>query len=158
MTIQFTPIGVIENEFVECVPEGWEAMLSRIVLAEPWVPALEGLEAFSHLWVLSHLHGIQGEIELHVHPQSREDLPAVGLFATRTPRRPNPIGLTPVELVSVQGSVLTVRGLDALNGTPVLDLKPYLPRGDRIEGARTPWWIQKLWGEQPEEGQTSRPE
>jgi tRNA-Thr(GGU) m(6)t(6)A37 methyltransferase TsaA len=142
---QFTPIGVIENDFAEKVPKGWEAALHQVIIDAQWADALEGVEGFSHLYILFWLHEIPGPRAMRVHPEDRQDLPAVGLFATRTPWRPNPIGLQVVELISRQGTVLTVRGLDALNGTPVLDVKPYLPRGDAIAGARTPEWLDKLW-------------
>jgi tRNA-Thr(GGU) m(6)t(6)A37 methyltransferase TsaA len=145
MQIKLKPIGVVQNEFREGIPEGWETALHRIVLEPQWTPALEGIEEFSHIYVLFWLHGIHGEIQLHVHPENRADLPEVGILATRTPRRPNPIGLQVVELVSREENVLTVRGLDALNGSPVLDLKPYLPRGDAVAGARTPEWLRKLF-------------
>jgi len=149
MRVELTPIGRIENPFVEAVPDGWEDVAQRIIVVEPWTAALEGLEGFSHLIVLFWLDRIEGAPELEVHPENRHDVPAVGLFATRTPRRPNPIGLQVVELLSRQGNVLTIQGLDALDGSPVLDLKPYLPRGDSIPGARTPEWIETLWSGRP---------
>jgi tRNA-Thr(GGU) m(6)t(6)A37 methyltransferase TsaA len=147
MQMKLKPIGVIENEFLDRIPEGWETALHQIVLDPRWTAALEGIEKFSHLFILFWLHGIHGEIQLHVHPENRRYLPEVGIFATRTPRRPNPIGLQVVELVSRQGNVLTVRRLDALNGTPVLDVKPYLPRGDALPRARTPEWVGRLLGD-----------
>lgn len=146
MQISLEAIGVVENGFSEKVPEDWEMALHRIVLNPQWTPALEGIEEFSHLYILFWLHGIQGEIGMRVHPRDRQDLPEVGLFATRTPRRPNPIGLQVVELIRREGNVLTVRGLDALNGSPVLDIKPYLSRGDAVEATRTPGWLRSLWG------------
>jgi tRNA-Thr(GGU) m(6)t(6)A37 methyltransferase TsaA len=145
MQIKLKPIGVVQNEFREAIPDGWETALHRIVLDPQWAAALEGIEEFSHVYILFWLHGIHGEIQLHVHPENRADLPEVGIFATRTPWRPNPIGLQVVELVSREGNVLTVRGLDALNGSPVLDVKPYLPRGDAVAGARTPEWLRRLF-------------
>jgi tRNA-Thr(GGU) m(6)t(6)A37 methyltransferase TsaA len=91
------------------------------------------------------LDRIPGEgIPLHLHPQRCEDLPLVGLFATRSPARPNPIGVQVVDLVSREGTVLTVRHLDALNNSPVLDVKPYLPRGDSVPDAITPAWVSRL--------------
>ncbi len=147
MRIELEPIGVVRNAFVETVPKGWETALADIVIDEQWVPGLEGVEEFSHLHVLFWLHGTQGDISQKVHPENRQDLPAVGLFATRTPRRPNPIGLQVVELVSREANVLTVRGLDALNASPVLDIKPYLPKGDCVTEATIPAWLKKLWGE-----------
>jgi len=145
MRVELTPIGRIEGPFAQAVPDGWEDVAQRIIVDEPWAMALEGLEGFSHLIVLFWLDRIEGALELKVHPENRQDVPAVGLFATRTPRRPNPIGLQVVELLSRQGNVLTIQGLDALDGSPVLDLKPYLPRGDSIPDARTPKWIETLW-------------
>ncbi|MBC7233801.1 MAG: tRNA (N6-threonylcarbamoyladenosine(37)-N6)-methyltransferase TrmO [Chloroflexi bacterium] len=147
MSIHFEPIGIVQNQFIDKIPEKWESAVHRIVLEEKWAPALDGIEEFSHLYILFWLHGIKGEVALHVHPESRQDLPAVGLFATRTPYRPNPIGLQVVELIAREGNVLTVRGLDALNGSPVLDIKPYLPRGDSIPKAKIPTWLKKLWAE-----------
>ncbi len=149
MLAQLTPIGRIENSFAQAVPDGWEMVVQHIVVEERWTAALEGLEGYSHLIVLFWLDRLAGALELKVHPENRQDVPAVGLFATRTPRRPNPIGLQVVELLSREGNLLTIRGLDALDGSPVLDLKPYLPRGVSIPGARTPDWIETLWAGRP---------
>ena len=114
MTVQMEPIGKIRNEFEDSIPEGWEEALAHIVLDEEYLPALEGVEAFSHLIILFWLHGIPREgLDLKTHPQGRQDLPLVGIFATRAPYRPNPIGVQVVELVSREGNVLTVRGIDA---------------------------------------------
>jgi tRNA-Thr(GGU) m(6)t(6)A37 methyltransferase TsaA len=138
------PIGVIENEFTESVPRGWEAVLHRLVFASDWVPSLEGIEQFSHLIVLFWLDRIRPPIASSVHPEDHLELPEVGIFATRTPRRPNPIGLQVTELVKREGNVLTVRGLDALNGTPLLDVKPYLPDGDSRPAAVVAEWVSQL--------------
>jgi tRNA (Thr-GGU) A37 N-methylase len=78
-----------------------------------------------------------------VHPRGRLDLPLTGIFAVRTMLRPNPIGLTVVELVKVTGNVLTIKGLDAFDGTPILDLKPMDP-WDSVENLRVPEWWKKL--------------
>ncbi len=147
MRIELEPIGVARNEFEEAVPHGWRTALSRIIVAEKWAPALDGLEEFSHLSILFWLHRMRRKVSLHIHPQGRHDLPLVGLFATRTPVRPNPIGLQIVEFVSREKNVLTVRGLDALNESPVLDIKPYLPRGECIAEPAIPAWLKKLWSE-----------
>jgi tRNA-Thr(GGU) m(6)t(6)A37 methyltransferase TsaA len=149
MRVELTPIGRIEGPFAQAVPDGWETLIQRIIVDKQWTPALEGLEGFSHLIVLFWLDRIEGALELKVHPENRQDLPAVGLFATRTPRRPNRIALQVVELLSRQDNVLTIRGLDALDNSPVLDLKPYLPRGDSIPGASTPQWVEALWVGRP---------
>ncbi len=147
MSVQMEPIGTIRNEFEGYIPDGWEEELADVVIDEQYLPALEGVDAFSHLIVLFWLHGIPREgLELMTHPQGRQELPLVGIFATRTPYRPNPIGVQVVELVSREGNVLTVRGIDAHNGSPVLDIKPYLQRGDCVTETRIPSWLKKLWG------------
>ena len=145
MAMELTPIGVVRNEFEERVPNGWETVLAQIIVVDEWAPALDGVEQFSHLIILFWLDRIPREgIPLHLHPQRCEDLPLVGLFATRSPARPNPIGIQVVELVSREGNVLTVCHLDALNNSPVLDIKPYLPRGDSVPDAITPAWVERL--------------
>ncbi|HUS69972.1 MAG TPA: tRNA (N6-threonylcarbamoyladenosine(37)-N6)-methyltransferase TrmO [Anaerolineae bacterium] len=140
------PIGHVQNGVQKGEQTIWEETESRIVLDGQWAEGLRGLEEFSHLVVIFWLDR-PGEIEvpLRVHPEAKEDMPLVGLFATRTPLRPNPIGLTSVELLSVEGTTLRVRGLDAFDGTPVLDIKPYLIRGDLKPEASVPGWLRQLW-------------
>jgi len=118
---------------------------SEIVLLPELETALDGINDYSHLYVLYWLHEITEEKRLmrKVHPRGRTDLPLMGVFAVRTNLRPNPIGLTVVELVKAEGNVLTVRGLDAFNGTPVLDVKPYDP-WDAIKDAKVPKWWRRL--------------
>jgi len=116
--------------------------ITEIVLREELMEAVEGIKGFSHLFIIFWMHKISNEERktLKVHPRGRNELPLLGVFATRTPHRPNPIGLTLVELVKVEGNVLTVRGLDAFNGTPVLDIKPF-DFWDTVQHAKVPeWW------------------
>jgi len=142
------PIGHVENGVQVGERVIWEEIESRVVVADEWAKGLEGLEEFSHVTIIFWLdRPADRETPLRVHPQGNEDIPLVGLFATRTPRRPNPIGLTVVKLLSVQGNTLHVRGLDAYDGTPVLDIKPYLVRGDLKRDALVPEWLLRLWGE-----------
>ena len=118
--------------------------LSQIIIHDELAEALDGIAGFSHLFVLFWLHEISDEQRktLKVHPRGRRDLPLLGVLATRTMLRPNPIGLTLVELVKFEGNVLTVRGLDAFDGTPVLDVKPF-DSWDMAKDARVPqWWIK----------------
>jgi tRNA-Thr(GGU) m(6)t(6)A37 methyltransferase TsaA len=104
------------------------------------------LDGFSHINVLCCLHMMLGEEPvLRIHPQRNADMPLVGLFATRTPLRPNPISLTVVRLIECRQNVLYVQNLDMYNGTPVLDVKPYLTRGDQQLEATGPEWIHRLW-------------
>ena len=122
----------------------WGDIESEIHLENGLTGGLQGLEQFSHAVVVFYLHAIEAfnaEKQLLRHPRGMEHLQKVGVFAQRTKYRPNPIGVTAVELLSIRDNIVTVRGLDALDGTPVLDLKPYIPMFDRVEGARTPEWV-----------------
>ncbi len=138
------PIGVVETEAVGDEVKD-KTRLSKIVVDPSLANALDGISDYSHLHVLFWLNKTTRKQRktLKVHPRGRRDMPLVGVFAARTNFRPNPIGLTLVELVSVQNNVLTVRGIDAFNGTPVLDLKPY-DLWDAAKDARVPAWWKKL--------------
>jgi tRNA-Thr(GGU) m(6)t(6)A37 methyltransferase TsaA len=83
------------------------------------------------------------ETDLVRQPQGRSDMPYVGIFAQRAKHRPNPIGITTVEIISVEEGILTVKGLDAINDTPVIDIKPYFPIFDKAN-AYTPEWVNEL--------------
>ena len=118
---------------------------SQVVINSDLAEALEGVDGFSHLFVLFWLHEIleNQRKTLKVHPRGRKVLPLLGVFATRTMLRPNPVGLKLVELVKIESNILTVRGLDAFDGTPVLDIKPF-DSWDEAETAKVPEWWTKL--------------
>jgi len=138
------PIGYVVNDIESPVDCGWADVESKIVIKEPLAPALSGLDDFSHLLVIFWMHQAKPPTVLRRRPQGREDMPEVGLFSQRSKHRPNPIGITTVSLVRVSGSEIVVRGLDAINGTPVLDIKPYYPHYDYRAGTRVPEWIDRL--------------
>jgi tRNA-Thr(GGU) m(6)t(6)A37 methyltransferase TsaA len=145
--IILTPIGFVRTNAVGDEVKD-NNKLSQIIIHDELAEALDGIAGFSHLFVLFGLHEISDEQRktLKVHPRGRRDLPLLGVLATRTMLRPNPIGLTLVELVKVEGNVLTVRGLDAFDGTPVLDVKPF-DSWDMAKDARVPQWLIKLESE-----------
>jgi tRNA-Thr(GGU) m(6)t(6)A37 methyltransferase TsaA len=121
--VTFTPIGYVENDFdAPTRSETIAAAESRVVVAPEFVEGLTGLEASQRVMIVFHFHLVQSYALLQ-HPRGDHSRPKRGLFALHTPYRPNAIGVTVVDLLSVQGNVLRVRGLDALNGTPVLDIK-----------------------------------
>jgi tRNA-Thr(GGU) m(6)t(6)A37 methyltransferase TsaA len=122
--ITFEPIGIVQNEFDETtVKTEFQNSESEIILNPDLTDGLDGLVPGQEIYVLFHLHRSEG-YDLHQHPRGDRNRPKRGLFSLRTPRRPNAIGLTRVELLSIEANQLKVRGLDAINGTPVLDLKP----------------------------------
>ncbi|MFB3889962.1 MAG: tRNA (N6-threonylcarbamoyladenosine(37)-N6)-methyltransferase TrmO [Candidatus Bathyarchaeia archaeon] len=138
------PIGYVKTEALGDEVKD-KTHLSRIVIRPELTEALNGIEGFSHVYVVFWLNQISQKQRsiVRVHPRGRLDMPLLGVFATRTNLRPNPIGLTLVRLVKVEGNVLTVQGLDAFDGTPVLDVKPY-DFWDMAEDARVPDWWKKL--------------
>lgn len=139
-------IGVVNNGRASTADAGWGALESEIVLAPEFAPGLTGLSAFSHALVIFFMeHDPDGEAPAVMRrPRGRADMPHVGVFAQRGRMRPNPLGVTAVEVVSVAEDRLRVRGLDAIHGTPVLDLKPYVPDFDRVCSPRVPEWMDTL--------------
>ena len=146
--ILLEPIGKVINEINER-QRGmgeWGEVVSEIVIDEDLNEHLEGLEEFSHILIIFWMHKspVTGSPPSKVHPRGRADLPLVGLFATRAPYRPNSLGVSTVKLVERRGTILTVKGLDALNDTPVIDIKPYMPPIDYPSEVRMPDWVKKL--------------
>jgi len=122
--IVYRAIGRVENDFDESAsPSEIRAVESRIVIDPSLAEGLKGLEPGRRMMVVFCFHRSQG-FDLLQHPRGDRSRPRRGVFALRSPRRPNPIGVTVVDLLAVEENVLRVRGLDAINGTPVLDLKP----------------------------------
>jgi len=122
--IEFRAIGHVENDIDEATArEVMRSTESRIILDPALAEGLEGVEPGQRVMVIFHFHRSQG-FDLLQHPRGDRSLAQRGVFSLRSPRRPNPIGVTVVDLVTVGGNVIRVRGLDAINGTPVLDLKP----------------------------------
>jgi tRNA (adenine37-N6)-methyltransferase len=141
--IQLRPIGVVRSPITEPVDEGWAGIESEIVLDEALVGAIDGLQEFSHALVVFWMHQAPSPETMRRRPQGRADMPELGILAQRARHRPNPIGVTAVEILGMNGRRLRVRGLDAIDGTPVLDIKPYFPQYDTRE-ARTPEWVGRL--------------
>ena len=140
------PIGVVKSPVAQTMDENWGNVLSEIHLAPNLAPGLTGIDQFHYIIVVFHMHkaSFDPKRDLIRRPQGRPDMPEVGIFAQRAKHRPNPIGMTAVQLTKVDANVLTVRGLDAVDGTPILDIKPYYPAFDRIEVPRSPEWVGRL--------------
>jgi len=130
------PVGRIHKRSTE----------TTIEIASGYQEALLGLDGFSHVWVFwwfdrndtPHKRSV-----LRVHPQGNPLNPLTGVFATRSPERPNLIGMSLCEIRSIQGSTIRVESIDAFDNTPVLDLKPHIPGSDGVEKATVPSWISK---------------
>ncbi len=143
--IVMRPIGFVKNEVEEKKDVAWGSNVSVIELQENYYDGLEGLEDFSHVIILYYLDKAEYLKEKHLkrRPQNRDDMPLRGIFSQRGKDRPNKIGMTSVEIVSVTEKNLTVKGLDAIDGTAVLDIKPYYPVYDKKD-ASVPEWVNRL--------------
>lgn len=146
-SISLEPVAWVRGGRAEAVDDSWGSVEARIVLADRFAPdALAGLNGFSHLEIVFHFDRVAPDAVVTDarHPRGRTDWPRVGIFAQRGKARPNRIGVSICELVSVAANTLTVRGLDAIDGTPVLDIKPvlkgFLPRGE----VREPDWANEI--------------
>lgn len=143
--IVMKPIGYVHNDVANKKDVSWGQDVSVIELEEEYYAGLEGLSDFSHAIILYHLDKAVYDKEKHLQrrPQNREDMPLVGIFSQRGKDRPNRIGMTSVQIVNVEDTQLTVKGLDAIDGTAVLDIKPYYPVYDRKD-AVVPEWVDRL--------------
>ena len=142
--IEFDPIGIIHTPYSE--PEGMPiqpaaaaGVKGTVEVFAEYRAGLDDLDGFSHVILLYHLHRSRG-FKLRVVPFM--DTVARGLFATRAPKRPNPIGLSVVQLDSIEDGVLHVQNVDIVDGTPLLDIKPYVPEFDHQPDIRTGWLDQ----------------
>jgi len=135
-SICMNPVGVVKKQ----------GSLAWLEIYPEYAPALTGLQEFSHLWVFYWFHGNDNPEErrtLQVHPRRDPANPLTGVFACRAPVRPNLIGFTACRIIKVEGKVVEVADLDAQDGSPILDLKPYIPGGDAIPEAVTPEWLKR---------------
>ncbi|MFC1992524.1 tRNA (N6-threonylcarbamoyladenosine(37)-N6)-methyltransferase TrmO [Chloroflexota bacterium] len=146
-SIKLNAIGIVRNGIKQPMKPGYDLkkLISDIVIDSSLTEALDNLDEFSHIIVLYWLHRATRERRpIKVHPRGNQELPLVGLFATRSPHRPNPVGKATVRLLERRDNILKVSGLDAIDGTPVLDIKPYIPGYDSATDATVPSWINKL--------------
>jgi len=141
--IKISPVGFVKRKMKEEDVKD-KSLVCSIIFKKEYEKALDGIKDFSHVYVIFWMHEISNAERrtLKTYPRGRIDLPLLGVFATRSPLRPNPIGLTIVELLRRKGNVLTVRGLDAFDGTPIIDVKPY-NHWDIIGDVKVPkWWLE----------------
>ncbi|MDX6229452.1 MAG: tRNA (adenine37-N6)-methyltransferase [Frankiales bacterium] len=140
-------VAVVHSSRLEPTDDDWDDETTTIELVEPYgTEAVLGLETYSHLEVVYLFHRVDpGQPVTHArHPRGNPDWPLTGIFAQRGKDRPNRIGISTCELLAVDGTTLTVRGLDAIDGTPVLDIKPYMSEFAPRTPVRQPAWSREL--------------
>lgn len=141
MTIEFHEIGIIHSPFktltnMPIQPSGAKGIKGTVAVKEAYSEGLQDLSGFSHIILLYHFHRVK-TCKLRVTPFL--DTKERGLFATRAPARPNPIGLSIVRLLEIDKNILRVENIDVLDGTPLMDIKPYVPEFDAPPSARAGW-------------------
>ena len=148
MKIALETVATVRNTRTHTGDEDWSQVVSTIEFAPAFASGADGLEQWSHVLVVFFMHHDPGDeappTDWRRRPRGRADMPLVGVFAQRGRLRPNVIGVTAVKIERVEPGRLVVSGLDAIDGTPVLDLKPYAPVFDRVEDARVPDWFDTL--------------
>ncbi|XDD46163.1 tRNA (N6-threonylcarbamoyladenosine(37)-N6)-methyltransferase TrmO [Leptospira sp. WS39.C2] len=146
MKIELKPVGFVKNTRTVPIDDNWSGIISEIVLVDE-IPniALQGIDTFSHLEILYYFDRvIPSEIVYENHPRGNPNYPKVGIFAQRKKDRPNQLGICTVELVQLEGNKLIVKNLDAIDGTPVLDIKPVLREFEPQSTIRQPEWATDL--------------
>ena len=148
--------GLTINESCDCAVETMNAtpqMLSEIILDDGMEELLDGIDDYSHLVIVYWGHGVgrQGRELKRIHPAGLAEYPLKGIYSTFSPARPNPVLITVVELIERDGAKLTVRGLDAIDNSPVLDIKPYVAELFSFTNTKTPGWMKKILQEFGEE-------
>ncbi|MEL6151505.1 MAG: tRNA (N6-threonylcarbamoyladenosine(37)-N6)-methyltransferase TrmO [Chloroflexota bacterium] len=146
MHIEIQAIGTVHTAATDDVNTRWREMVSTIHIDESFISGLHGLDDWSHIVVIFSMHETTFDPEKHLlhRPNDRADLPEKGVFAQRSTLTPNKIGMTTVKLMGIEGNVLTVKGLDAIDGTPVLDIKPFAPVYDGAIDPGVPVWFLRL--------------
>ena len=144
--MNFEPIGVVRNSASRAVDENWGSVISEIQVRSEFAAGLGGLEGFSHALIVFLMHEARFDPKSHLlrRPRDREDMPLVGIFAQRAKHRPNPIGVTAARIIRVEAATLVVDGLDAIDGTPVLDIKPHVPIFDAPPSPHVAEWVDRL--------------
>lgn len=149
--ISLNPIGEIVNKRKIIEDDNWGEIISIIKLNDSFdESALKGINEFSHLEIIYYFDKVEDSkiITGARHPRNLEHLPEVGVFAQRVKNRPNKLGLTTVKLLRVENKTLHVKGLDAINGTPVLDIKPvfkqFLPQVSYQDEIKQPDWVNEI--------------
>jgi tRNA (adenine37-N6)-methyltransferase len=140
-------IGIVKSSRTRPIDDDWADVAATITLVPPFdARSVVGLDEFSHIEVIYLFHGVDPE-SVHTgsrRPRGNSDWPDVGIFAQRAKDRPNRLGLCTCELVEIRGDTLEVRALDAIDGTPVLDIKPYMTEFAPRQAVRQPAWAHEL--------------
>lgn len=143
--VSIRPIGVVRNGIAAPRIDGWAHVRSDIIIRDELAGALDGIDAYSHIIVVFAFDKVpESEQRERVRLRGDSRIPEQGVLATRSQLRPSPLGVSVVRLLRRRGNILRVEGLDAIDSTPVLDVKPYFPNYDAVHDAQVPGWARAL--------------
>ncbi len=160
MKFELEQIATIHSPFCKLVnmpvqPKGAKNLYATIEFKKEFEEGLKDLDGFSHVYLIYYFHKVS-KIKLNVIPFNDKTNTKRGVFSTRTPVHPNKIGLSVVELIKVEKNIVTIKGVDILDGTPLLDIKPYIENFDKIEGKVTFGWMKSTYNEVSEKRSDNR--
>ena len=141
--IKLKIIGIAKNQEKKHFGD-WAEVVTDLVIDEEYKDSLDGLKDYSHLIVIYFMHEVKRCDIKHIPQGKAGEVPEVGIFACRCAERPNPIGISTVKILSIKDNIVTVKGLDIIDDTPILDIKPYTPQYDSAKDAKVPSWVNKL--------------
>ena len=139
--MQIEPIGIIRTPFkklgqMPIQPKGAKNVIATLEIDKEYAPGLKDLEEFSHVYLIYYFHkAVRTELEVIPFMDTQER----GVFATRSPLRPSHLGLSITKVLSIDDNIVTIKGIDVLDGTPLIDIKPYIPQFDGVNGVKTGW-------------------
>lgn len=143
MEIKIKSVGIAKNQEKKHFGN-WRNVITKLVINKEYKDALDGLNEYSHLVVIYWMHEVKKCDIKHVPQGKTKEVPEVGIFACRCAERPNPIGISTAKIVSIDNNIITVKGLDIIDNTPILDIKPYTPQYDVAKDVKVPAWTNKL--------------
>ncbi len=138
--VSLPPIAVVRNTIFDPKPDGWENVKSDLIFREDLMDTLEGIDSYSHIIVVFSCHRVPDDAKTQTFLTVGPDLQEQGILASRSQLRPNSIGVAVVQLLRRRRNIVRVLGLDAIDGTPIVDIKPYLPEYDSVPEATVPEW------------------
>lgn len=150
--VSLPPIAVVRNTVFDPMPDGWENIRSDLIFRDDLLDALAGIDSYSHIIVVFACHRVPNDAKTHTFMPADATLPEQGIFASRSQLRPNSIGVSVVQLLRRRKNIVRVLGLDAIDGTPIIDVKPYLPQYDSVPGATVPDWVDHAAQDAPDIG------
>ncbi len=147
--VSLPPIAVVRNNVFDPKPDGWESVKSDLIFRDDLLDALEGIDSYSHIIVVFSCHRVPGDAKTHTFLTGDAGLPEQGILASRSQLRPNSVGVAVVQLLRRRKNIMRVLGLDAIDGTPIVDIKPYLPAFDSVPEATVPEWASRAMPDAP---------